>query len=84
MRLRAQPRAKRTEVVGMHGDALKLRVQAPPVDGKANAAIEGFLAEVLGVARRDVAVVIGHTGRDKTVEVRGLSLEQAREKLAAA
>lgn len=81
IRLRAQPRAKRSEVVGLHGDALKLRVQAPPVDGKANAAIEAFLADLLGVPARDVAVVVGHTGRDKTVEVAGVGLEDARRAL---
>lgn len=84
IRLRVQPRARRDEIVGLHGDALKLRIQAPPVDGKANAAIEAFLAMTLGVPRRDVGVVVGLTGRDKTVEVQGLSLEEVRERLAGA
>ena len=83
IRLRAQPRAKRSEVVGMHGDALKLRIQAPPVDGKANAAIEAFLAELLGVPKRDVAVVVGLTGRDKTVEVRGLDRAEAARRIGS-
>jgi uncharacterized protein (TIGR00251 family) len=76
--LHVQPGAKRTEPAGLHGDALKLRVAAPPVDGAANAAIEEFLARRLGVPRRAVRLVAGASGRRKRVEVDGVSIEAAR------
>ena len=66
-----QPRASRNEIVGQHGTALKVQLNAPPVDGAANAALESLLAERLGVARRDVRVVTGLTSRAKTVEIGG-------------
>jgi uncharacterized protein (TIGR00251 family) len=68
-----QPKARRTEIVGAHGTALKIRVQAPPVEGAANAAVVTFIADVLGVPRRNVEIVSGAGSRLKTVEVRGLS-----------
>jgi hypothetical protein len=68
-----QPKARRTEIVGAHGTALKIRVQAPPVEGAANAAVATFIADVLGVPRRNVEIVSGAGSRLKTVEVRGLS-----------
>lgn len=71
--VRVQPRASRSEVVGIHGNALKVRLQAPPVDGAANAALVEFLAESLGVPRRAVRVVAGETSRSKVVEVDDLA-----------
>lgn len=76
-----QPRASRSEVVGMHGDALKVRLQAPPVDGAANAALVDLLAELLGIPRRAVRIVAGASSRSKTVEVAGVS-PHAVERLA--
>jgi uncharacterized protein len=70
-----QPRASRDEVVGLHGDALKVRLRAPPVEGAANEALRSLLAEALGVGRAAVSVVAGTTARAKTVEVVGVSLE---------
>ena len=69
--LRVQPGAKRTEVVGTHGDALKLRLAAPPVDGKANEVLVAFLAEAFGVAVRNVSLLTGHSSRSKRVRVDG-------------
>jgi uncharacterized protein (TIGR00251 family) len=69
-----QPRAACNEIVGQHGSALKVRLQAPPVDGAANSALEALLAERLGVARRDVRVVAGTTSRAKTVEIEGTTV----------
>jgi hypothetical protein len=66
-----QPRASRSEVVGLHGAALKVRVHAPPVGGAANEALVELLAERLGVPRRAVRVVAGETSRAKTVEIDG-------------
>ncbi len=79
IRLRVSPGAKRTSIEGAYGeDALKLKVAAPPVDGKANAEAERFLAKVLGRPRSDVTVVRGASGRDKTVLVRGVAAEEIR------
>jgi uncharacterized protein (TIGR00251 family) len=69
--LLVQPRASRTRVVGEQGGRLKIQLAAPPVDGEANAALQLFLAGVLGVRRADVALLRGETGRRKTVRVAG-------------
>jgi len=74
-----QPRATRSEIIGLHGAALKVRLQAPPVDGAANEALVTLLAERLGVPRRAVRVVAGATSRAKTVEVDGTTEAAVRE-----
>lgn len=68
--LRVQPRASRDEIVGPHGeDALKIRITAPPVDGKANAHLIKLLAKAFGVGRQSVQLVGGESGRDKQVRI---------------
>ena len=67
--LHVQPGASRTEVAGTHGDALKLRLAAPPVEGKANAELLRFLAEVFGVPRRNVTLLRGESSRAKVVRI---------------
>ncbi|MEP7327632.1 MAG: DUF167 domain-containing protein [Betaproteobacteria bacterium] len=67
--LHVQPGAARTQVVGIHGDALKLKLAAPPVDGKANDALLHFLADAFGVPLRQVTLVRGQTTRAKVVRV---------------
>ena len=69
--LHIQPGAKKTEVAGPHGDALKIRLAAPPVDGKANAALIEFLADRLGVAKSTVVLKSGQASRRKVIEVVG-------------
>lgn len=69
-----QPRAARTEVVGMRGDAVKIRLKAPPVDGAANVELVRFLADQLGVHRRDIEIVGGAASRAKRVRVTGTDL----------
>lgn len=64
------PRASTTEIVGMHGDALKIRLAAPPVDGKANKALLDFLAAHYGVPVRNLVLLSGATSRRKVVEIR--------------
>jgi uncharacterized protein (TIGR00251 family) len=76
-----QPRASRTELAGQHGDALKVRVAAPPVDGAANDALVRFLADVLGVARSAVSIEAGGTGRAKIVRVAGVGPADAARRL---
>jgi uncharacterized protein (TIGR00251 family) len=66
-----QPRASRSEVVGMYGTALKVRVHAPPVDSAANDAVISLLSAELGVPRRAVRIVAGATSRAKTVDIEG-------------
>lgn len=67
--IHAQPGAKRTEVAGAHGGALKIRIASPPVEGKANAALCSFLAEAFGVPRRNVTLLRGGSARRKTVSI---------------
>ena len=81
--LRVPPGAKCSSIEGAYGgDALRLRVAAPPVVGKANAEAERFLAEMLGDPRSEVAVVRGVSGRDKSVLVRGAAEGELREVLS--
>lgn len=67
--LHIQPGAKKTEVAGIHGDALKVRLAAPPVDGKANAALIAFVADRLGLARSAVTLKSGQASRRKVLEI---------------
>lgn len=64
-----QPGAKATEVSGTHGDRLKIRLQAPPVDGKANDALLAFLAREFGVSKSAVSLLRGQSSRQKTVSI---------------
>ena len=77
------PGSGRPGVVGRLGGAWKLRVAAPPERGKANDATLEVLAATLGVSRADLRLVSGHTSRDKTVEIAGLSAEDAERRLAS-
>ena len=79
--MRVQPRASRTEVAGRQGDALKIRVTAPPVDGAANDALVRFLAERLQVSRSAVRLEAGRAGRSKVVAVDGVGMEAAARRL---
>lgn len=69
--LHIQPGAKRTEFAGRHGDALKIRLAAPPVDGKANEALLRFIAETLHLPKSAVTLKSGQTSRHKVLEVVG-------------
>ena len=79
--IRLQPRAKREEVVGERAGAIVVRVTAPPVDGKANAALCAFIAKAVGVSASRVDVVRGQTSRDKVVRVDGVTLQALRAAL---
>jgi uncharacterized protein (TIGR00251 family) len=79
--LHVVPRARVTEVAGRHGDAIRVRLAAPPVDGAANDALRRFLAERLGVARGSITIVRGTTGRRKMVTVDGMTTERAERAL---
>jgi uncharacterized protein (TIGR00251 family) len=70
--LRIQPRAQRSEFAGRHGGRLRVRLQAPPVDGRANAALVAFLAEAFAVPRARVVIEQGLASRDKRVRIRAV------------
>lgn len=84
LRVRVAPGSARSEVVGRHGEGWKLRVSAPPVDGRANEAVERLLAETLELPARAVGVVSGHGARDKTVALTGIDPAEAERRLARA
>ena len=67
--VRVQPRASRDEIVGPHGDTLKVRITAPPVEGRANDHLVRYLAKAFGVPRRRVALLGGETGREKRIRI---------------
>ncbi|AXS81137.1 DUF167 domain-containing protein [Dechloromonas sp. HYN0024] len=72
--LHIQPGAKKTEFAGLHGDALKIRLAAPPVDGKANEALIRFVADTLKLAKSAVSLKSGQTSRRKVLEIQGAPL----------
>lgn len=74
----AQPGAKKSAVAGLHGDALKVRVAAPPVEGKANEALTAFVAKALGLPRRTVSIVKGDSSREKLLLVADAGADPAR------
>jgi uncharacterized protein (TIGR00251 family) len=69
LQLRIQPRASRDEIVGPYGGSLKVRITAPPVDGRANVHLVNFLARAFGVSRSAVELLSGGSGRDKRVRI---------------
>lgn len=79
--LHIQPGAKKTELAGQHGDALKIRLAAPPVDGKANDCLIGFLADCLDVPKARVVLESGATSRTKRVRVIDMTVETTVERL---
>lgn len=78
------PRARITQVVGRHGDAIKIRVAAPPADGAANAELCRFLAKCFGVSQSAVTITRGAASRRKTVEVAGVTQDEAERRLLTA
>jgi uncharacterized protein (TIGR00251 family) len=82
-RIRVVPRASRCESAGFQDDALKLRITAPPVEGKANEACIALLAELLRVKKGQVAIVAGHASRTKTVAIQGLKAAEITALIAA-
>ncbi len=82
--LRVSPGARHAAVVGRYGDAWKVRVAAAPEKGRANEELLALLASTLGVGQRDLHLVAGSGSRDKIVELRGLSADEAHRRLARA
>ena len=83
LRLRVVPNAKRSVVVGEYGEAIKVKIAAPALDGKANEAVREFLAETLGVPGRTITLISGEKSRDKVVAVESLDSAELRQRLLA-
>lgn len=81
IRVRVQPGAKKDEIVGFQEGILRVKVSAPPVEGRANTALIAFLAKQLGVRKSNVTIVTGQTSRDKLVEIIDLDDAQVRGRL---
>ena len=80
--IKLHPRAKKNAITGEVGEALKVSLTAPPVDGKANEACIEFFAKLLNVPRSSVTIAAGQTSRNKVIRVAGLTAEQVRERLS--
>lgn len=78
----ARPGAARSQVMGVHGDALRVRIQAPPVDGRANKALTKYLAQIFSLRASDVTVVSGHRHARKRILLAGQTLAAVRRRLA--
>ncbi len=81
LRVHIQPRASKTEIIGLHGEALKIRLAAPPVDGQANAELCRYLARQVGVPQKDVQMKSGVNSRQKRVFIAGKTLADIRAAL---
>jgi hypothetical protein len=82
--VKVQPRAKRNAIAGALGDALKIALTAPPIEGRANEACIDLLATVLKVPRSSITIAAGQTSRNKVVRVAGLNAAEVSQRLAAA
>jgi uncharacterized protein (TIGR00251 family) len=77
-KIRAQPRAAKTEMAGEYAGALKLRIAAPPVDGKANDEVIKFFSKLFDIPNRNVEIVSGDSSRDKIIRIHNVSMAQAQ------
>lgn len=82
--MKVHPRARKSAITGMLGDALKLALTAPPVQGKANQAVIEFFAELFAIPRSSVTIASGETSRNKTVRITGLGRTAVEQRLAGA
>lgn len=80
--LRVQPGAPKNETQGIYNNRLKVRLTSPPVEGRANDCLIGFLSKLLGVKKSALALVAGHKSRDKTVKISGASIVELELSLA--
>ena len=78
-----QPKSSKNEIIGPHNGLLKIKITAPPIDGKANEGLIAFLSDYFDIAKRNIIIIRGETGRKKTLELRGISLEQVHLKLGS-
>jgi len=83
LKVHVNPRSSRNEITGWNGDALSIKLTAPPVEGAANRAAIQFLAESLGIKKSQITLISGQTSRDKVFEITGLSDPDLRSRLIA-
>ena len=83
IKVKVIPRSSRTEILGKENDIYRMKLTAPPVEGKANKAVIELLAEKLGVPKREIEIVSGKTGRLKTIRIRGLTAGEVAQALKA-
>ncbi len=81
IRVRVQPKASGNQILGFREDVLRLRVTAPPEDGKANAAVVRLLAQTLGISQSQLEVIRGHSSRNKVIRVSSLNAVEVRKRL---
>ncbi|WP_413583346.1 DUF167 domain-containing protein [Bdellovibrio sp. HCB288] len=79
-----QPKSSKNQIIGDHNGELKIKVSAPPVDGEANAELIKYLAKLFKVAKRNISLVKGDTGRHKVVEITGISKGEAEKLISSA
>lgn len=79
--IRVVPRASKSEIVGEHDGALKVRISSPPVDGTANEDVVRILAKAVGVAKSDVAIISGQTAKTKRIRITGVTAAQLQSRL---
>ena len=81
LKVRLQPRASRDGIDGLHGDALKVKVTAPPLEGRANKAVKKLLSEHLGIAPSQVEIIAGERSREKLLRISGISRAEIEKAL---
>lgn len=81
--VRVQPRASSNEIAGLHGDAVKVRLTAPPVEGAANESLVELLAATFDIPKRAITIVAGTSSRSKIVELAGITEERVRSRMEA-
>lgn len=83
LKLHIQPGAKKNEIVGLHDGALKIKIKAPPEDGKANKELRAYLAKLLGTPQNTISIDSGESSRKKTLSIAGLTIESAIARILA-
>ena len=81
LRIHCQPRASKTEIVGLHGESLKVRLAVPPIEGQANSELCQFLAQYFGVLRQEVQIISGKGARQKRVLIKGKTAQEIQDRL---
>ncbi|MDT3700301.1 MAG: DUF167 domain-containing protein [Thermincola sp.] len=81
LKIKVQPRASKSRIAGVLGDALKVTLTAPPVDGAANAACIEFFSRLIGIPKNRIEIVSGQTGRTKLIKIFGINSADLREKI---
>ena len=79
--VRVQPRSSRNEICGIYGDAIKIKLTSPPVDGEANEGFIKFLAGLLKISKRQIEIISGHKSRTKSIKITGVTKEKVADLL---